>query len=177
MHSGQWYALFPLDVGLLFPKTESIKNIRASFIINNNIIQKIIYEKNQNFIELANQYLIHHDFSRVEYFTILPVKNTHNKFVVWFSVNNATDSRIMDLFVYNKEDDNWKLIRENTISINGNDRWFEMFSFSNKDYKIVGKFYDKEDTLKENILETKEITFDSHYFYNDLQHNGYIEFK
>ena len=48
------------------------------------VSDKVYYEKNQDFIELANQYLIHHDFSRVEYFTILPVKNTHNKFVVWF---------------------------------------------------------------------------------------------
>jgi hypothetical protein len=142
-----------------------------------SISNKVYYESNNSFIELANQYLTHYDFSRVEYFTILPVKRTTNKFVIWFSVNNATDSRVMDLFVYNKEENDWKLIQENTIDINGNNRWFEMFTFNDKDYKLIGKFYDKEDILKENILETKEIILDSEYFYNNLQHNGYIEFK
>ena len=64
-----------------------------------SISNKVYYESNNNFIELSNQYLKHYDFSRVEYFTILPVKRTNNKFVIWFSVNNSTDSRIMDVFI------------------------------------------------------------------------------
>jgi hypothetical protein len=133
------------------------------------ISDRVYYEKNQDFVELANQYLIHYDFSRVEYFTLLPVKRTYNKFVIWFSVNNSTDSRIMDVFV----DD----ILIETITINGNNKWFKIMDFKNKSCNIVANFYDKEDTLKENIIETKEIILTPDYFYNNLSDNGYIELK
>jgi len=133
------------------------------------ISDRVYYEKNQDFIELANQYLIHYDFSRVEYFTLLPVKKTYNKFVIWFSVNNSTDSRIMDVFV----DD----ILVETININGNNKWFKIMDFENKPCNIVANFYDREDTLKENIIETKEIILTPDYFHNNLSDNGYIELK
>ena len=83
----------------------------------------------------------------------------------------------MDLLVSVKEENNWNLVKEYNIKIDGNTRWFDSFDFDNKDYKIIGYFYDKEDILKENLLETKEIILDSDYFNNKLKDNGYIEFK
>jgi hypothetical protein len=83
----------------------------------------------------------------------------------------------MDLLVSIKEENKWNLIKEHTINIDGNTRWFDSFDFNNNDYKITGYFYDKEDILKENLLETKEIILDSDYFNNKLKDNGYIEFK
>jgi glycosyltransferase involved in cell wall biosynthesis len=141
------------------------------------VSNKVYYEKNEDFNKLADVYLKHYDFSRVEYFTILPISRTNNKFIIWFSINNATDSRVMDLLVSVKEENNWNLVKEYNIKIDGNTRWFDSFDFNNKDYKIIGYFYDKEDILKENLLETKEIILDSDYFNNKLKDNGYIEFK
>lgn len=134
-----------------------------------SISNKVYYESNNDFIELSNKYLKHYDFSRVEYFTILPVKRTNNKFVIWFSVNNSTDSRIMDVFI----DD----VLLETINIDGNNKWFKTIDFKDKNYKITAVFFDKDDILKENVIEVKEIILTPDYFYNKLQNNGYIEFK
>jgi hypothetical protein len=134
-----------------------------------SISNKVYYESNNDFIELSNKYLKHYDFSRVEYFTILPVKRTNNKFVIWFSVNNSTDSRIIDVFI----DD----VLLETINIDGNNKWFKTIDFKDKNYKITAVFFDKDDILKENVIEVKEIILTPDYFYNKLQDNGYIEFK
>ena len=70
----------------------------------------------------------------------MPVKDQINKFAIWFSVANATDSRVLDLYI----NDNFI----ETIHVNGNDRWYKTIDFENQNYKITAVFFDKEDPQK-----------------------------
>jgi glycosyltransferase involved in cell wall biosynthesis len=133
------------------------------------VSNKVFYEKQKDFDDLVSKTLYWYDFSRVEYFTLLSVKDNPSKFAIWFSVNNATDSRVLDLYM----DDNFI----ETINVNGNNRWYKIIDFQDKTYKIKGLFFDKKDEKKEQIIEVKEIILTPDYFYNNLNKNGFIELK
>lgn len=148
-------------------ETNSLENMMFHGL--KSISNKVFYEKQQDFNDLVSKTVYWYDFSRVEYFTILSVKDYPNKFAIWFSVANATDSRILDLYI----DDNFI----ETIHVDGNNRWYKIIDFENKNYKITAVFFDKEDTLKENVIEVKEIILTPEYFYNVLPENGFIELK
>lgn len=103
--------------------------------------------------------------SLVEYFTILPVKDTNNVFAVWLSTSNLVDKRNMSIIVEN----NGYFIDNISIDVEKPLSWYKTFIFNENDkYKI--KLY-QDDKFK------KEIFLDNDYFTNKIKDNGLLTIK
>lgn len=118
----------------------------------------------------ANFY--HRDYSRVEYFTVLPT-NIPNTFSVYLQASNSTDSRVIDL----KVNKNGSLFKEDRITVTGKGSWYSIVNYSlseNANYVINYQSFDKETN---EFIENKTIEVDNDYILNKLPNNGMFEYK
>jgi glycosyltransferase involved in cell wall biosynthesis len=114
----------------------------------------------------------HRDYSRVEYFTVLPT-NIPNSFAVYFQVSNSVDSRIVNITI-NK---NGSLLREEQITVTGRGAWYNMVGYNlneNAEYTIDYQAFDKD---TQQFIESKCINIDNNYITNVLPNNGMFEYK
>lgn len=105
-------------------------------------------------------------FSLIEYYTILPLKNDPNKFVVWFSSANSLDNRNLNLSIIKNGD----LIFNEVKNIDKQFVYFKEFEFNENDnYKIIFTIFAEE------ILKTKEIIVDKDIFKNINEYGEFIK--
>ena len=129
---------------------------------------QIHWENEQTFTELIEKNFKHKDYSRVEYFSVVSVKDHPEQFAVFLSVANSTDNRDIQIAVY--EDD--KVLFDETVKVTHKLSWFRQVLFDiNKTYKIHYKAFDR---YNQDLIEQKEITVDEYYFENQLPKNGYL---
>jgi len=129
---------------------------------------KIYWEDKPNFTELIENNFEHKDYSRVEYFSILPIKDYPEQFAVFLSVANSTDNRDIQITVY--EDS--RILFDETVKVTHRLSWFRQVLFNpDKTYKIHYKAFDR---YNQDLIEQKEITVDEHYFKNQLPKNGFL---
>jgi hypothetical protein len=129
---------------------------------------KIYWEDKLNFTELIENNFEHKDYSRVEYFSILPIKDYPEQFAVFLSIANSTDNRDIQITVY--EDS--RILFDETVKVTHRLSWFRQVLFNpDKTYKIHYKAFDR---YNQDLIEQKEITVDEHYFKNQLPKNGYL---
>jgi len=106
-------------------------------------------------------------FSLIEYYTILPLENDPNKFVIWFSSANSLDDRNLKLSVIKNE----KLILDEIKNIDKQFVYFKDFEFKEGDqYKIIFNIFTNGD-----ILKTKEIIVDDNIFKNINEYGKFIK--
>ena len=129
---------------------------------------KIYWEDESKFTELIKENLEHKDYSRIEYFSILPVKDYPEQFAVFLNIANSVDSRDIDITVY---EDNQMLFDE-TVKVVNKISWFRQVIFNPKKiYKIYYTAYDRYD---QSTVESKKIIVDKEYFNNILPNNGIL---
>lgn len=132
---------------------------------------QVYWEDESNFIKLIDANFEHKDFSRVEYFSVLPIKEHQNQFAVFLSISNSTDSRDIEIIVY--EDD--LILFNEVIKVLGKVSWFRQVMFNpEKTYKI---YYTAFDSCDQSIVEDKKIIIDKEYFQNQLPKNGLLTLK
>ena len=132
---------------------------------------QVYWEDESKFTTLVNENFKHKDYSRVEYFSVLPVKNHDDQFAVFLSIANSTDSRDIQITVY--EGDN--LLFDEVVKITHKVSWFrQVFFNSEKVYKIHYNAFDRHD---QTLVETKNIIVDKQYIQNQLPKNGYLTLK
>jgi hypothetical protein len=132
---------------------------------------KIYWEDKSNFTKLIDENFEHKDYSRVEYFSVLPVKDHPEQFAVFLSVANLIDSRDIDITVY--EDD--QMLFDETVKVVNKVSWFRQVFFDpEKTYKIYYTAYDRYD---QSTVESKKIIIDKEYFEINLPKNGFLTLK
>jgi glycosyltransferase involved in cell wall biosynthesis len=129
---------------------------------------KIYWEDRPNFTELIEKNFEHKDYSRVEYFSVLPVKDHLEQFAVFLSITNSTDNRDIEIAVY--EDD--KMLFDETVKVTHRLSWFRQVTFDpEKVYKV---YYMAFDRYNQALVEEKKIIIDKEYFENQLSKNGVL---
>jgi hypothetical protein len=132
---------------------------------------KIYWEDKSNFTKLIEENFEHKDYSRVEYFSVLPVKDHPEQFAIFLSVANSVDSRDIDITVY--EDD--QMLFDETVKVVNKVSWFRQVVFNpEKIYKIYYTAYDRYD---QSTVESKKIIIDKEYFEINLPKNGFLTLK
>ena len=129
---------------------------------------QIHWEEETTFINLIADNFEHKDFSRVEYFSVIQVKDHPEQFAVFLNVSNLTDSRDIIIDVYEDEE---RLLTE-TIQIKYKVSWFRQVVFNpEKTYRVHYHSYDRHTKA---LVESKEVVVDSIYFDNQLVKNGFL---
>lgn len=129
---------------------------------------QIHWEEETTFTNLIADNFEHKDFSRVEYFSVIQVKDHPEQFAVFLNVSNLTDSRDIIIDVYEDEE---RLLTE-TIQIKYKVSWFRQVVFNpEKTYRVHYHSYDRHTKA---LVESKEVVVDSIYFDNQLVKNGFL---
>ncbi len=137
----------------------------------NKNADKIHWEEESKFTKLVKDNFIHKDYSRVEYFSVLPVKEHPDQFAVFLNIANSTDSRNINITVY--EDKN--ILFEETVNVLHKIAWFRQVMFDlKKTYTVV---YSSYDTHNQTQIENKKIIIDEYYIENQLPKNGVLTLK
>jgi glycosyltransferase involved in cell wall biosynthesis len=114
----------------------------------------------------------HRDYSRVEYFTLLP-SNIANTFVTYLQVSNSIDSRIVNI----KINKNGSLLHEEQLPVTGKGAWYRIVNFDlneNAKYLIEYSSFDKE---TQQFIEYKSIEVDNEYLTTKLPNNGMFTYN
>ena len=137
-----------------------------------------IYREEENIFESKSKEIFSHkDFSRIEYFSILPT-NIPNHFAPYFYISNSKDSRIINYKVYeiplvfqtNGYNNNEKLIIDRTLNVDQKYSFWDLIKFKNN-YRVEFNIFNGD-----KFIETKEFIIDEEYF-NNLSSNGHFEWK
>ena len=129
---------------------------------------QIYWEKQNAFFKLIEDNFEHEDYSRVEYFSIISVKDNPDQFAVFLNISNSTDNRDIEIAVY--EDD--KMLFDETVKVTHKISWFRQVTFNpEKTYKV---YYAAFDRYNQALVEEKKIIIDKEYFENQLPKNGYL---
>jgi glycosyltransferase involved in cell wall biosynthesis/GR25 family glycosyltransferase involved in LPS biosynthesis len=124
-----------------------------------------IYREEESVFESKSKEIFDHkDFSRVEYFTILPT-NIPNYFAPYFYISNSKDNRTIQYKIYK----NGELIINRTLNINQKLSFWDLIQF-NGEYEV------QFEIQNEYTSEIKKFKVDQEYF-NNLSQNGYFTWK
>ena len=179
-----WFLALQPNTLLSLPKVETAKeydNLMNMWGAESNGYENLMYhayknipnlhwENNNEFETQTKNTFNHKDYSRVEYFTILPT-NKENIFVPYFQISNSNDSRLVKYEVYK----NSELIKTDEHKVIGKSHTHDFISYNDEDeFEIVYKVYDL-DTNKH--LFTKNFFVDQKYRQNQIHKNGKFTFK
>ena len=125
-----------------------------------------IYREEESVFESKSKEIFtHKDFSRIEYFTILPT-NIPTHFSPYFYISNSKDSRKINYKVYNNGD----LIIDRLLDVNQKYSFWDLLRFEGE-FKIDFDIFDGD-----NFIEKKQFIVDQEYFDN-LSDNGLFTWK
>jgi hypothetical protein len=128
----------------------------------------VYWESKEKFQKECTKTFIHRDYSRVEYFTILP-SNIENHFVPFVQISNSNDSRLL---VYTLEK-NGVIINKEQFKITSKFHTYKVVKYTKNDvFKVRWEVYDLDTNLH---LDTKEIVVDYNYRENQINKNGLFE--
>ena len=123
-------------------------------------LPNIYYEDDITFNKLVTDSFIHEDFSRVEYYTILPT-NIKDKIAPYIRISNSHDSKTIKISILN---DSKETILD-TIKINKKTDYYKLIPYI-KDSKIKFTITDKSGLVETKILST-----------DNLENNGQLKIK
>ena len=102
-------------------------------------------------------------FSNIEYFTILPMKNNNDNFIIWFSSANSIDNRFISIHVLKNGED----IFSHTDKIDKDYRFYKEIKFEKDcNYEVICKVY------YDDVVNEKSIIVNNDIFYNKLKDYG-----
>ena len=152
-------------------ETNSLENLMYNGV---KTLSNIHFENFEVFRNKLNKYFTHKDFSRVEYFTVLPVQDYPELFCPYIQISNSKDSRLLKLRVTkNKE-----TILNKVIEVTNKTYEYvtiDCSNFTEQDVFIVT--LENYDLISSKYLDTKTITIDYNYYKNTLPENGWIKLK
>ena len=130
----------------------------------------VFYEQKETFESRVETSFEFQDYSRIEYYTVLP-SNVPSHFAVYIRITNDHDSRFIDLEV--NSDNN--IIEQETIKVAGKLDYYKLIKYSpDKTYNVN---FAIKDTISQEIIETKILTLTPEYIANQLPQNGKFDLK
>jgi hypothetical protein len=152
-------------------ETNSLENLMYNGV---KTLSNIHFENFEVFRNKLNKYFTHKDFSRVEYFTVLPVQDYPELFCPYIQISNSKDSRLLKLRVTkNKE-----TILNKVIEVTNKTYEYvtiDCSNFTEQDVFVVT--LENYDLISSKYFDTKTITIDYNYYKNTLPENGWIKLK
>ena len=115
-------------------------------------LSNVYYEEEAKFNDLINNSFIHEDFSRVEYYTILPT-NKENMISPFIRISNAKESKTIRISSHIDGNEN----HIDTIEVNQKIDYYKLIPYV-KDSKIKFTITDKRGLVGEKILSTDNLT-------------------
>ena len=135
-----------------------------------NYSNQIHLESEEQWDQFIQTNFKHLGYSRIEYFSILPVQNQDNYFAIVTHNSSNTDKKKL---VIELIDNNESKINE-TLHLDGQLIWYYIYNYNiDNNISISQKMYDVDDKL----LKTHTITINKDYITNQLPKNGYFKFK
>jgi glycosyltransferase involved in cell wall biosynthesis len=119
-------------------------------------VDDIYYEEKEIFEKNIEKTFYHADFSRVEYFTILPT-NQHDKVAAYIRISNNRENKTIKLYLENTLID--------TIEVTGKLDYYKLLP-NNPGRKVKFEIYD---AITDQLLEIKTLNT------GGIQDNGYLE--
>jgi len=133
-------------------------------------VSNIHWEEKEKFKNQTNLTFIHKDYSRVEYFTILPT-NKLNTFAPYFQMSNSNDSRLVKYTLYK----NNELISSKNYEITNKTYIYDLVPYEEKDEFEI--HYQVLDLNTNKHLSTKKFTVNNQYIKTQIQNNGKLTLK
>ena len=129
---------------------------------------KIYWESEDKFLPLIKDNFTHKDFSRVEYFSVVEIKDHPNQFAIFLSIANSTDNRNIKIKIF----EDGKILSEEVLEIISKVSWFIQVTYDpEKTYTIQYESYDRSNN---NPIEEKQIIVNKKYVTEQLPQNGYL---
>ena len=152
-------------------ETNSLENLMYNGV---KTLSNVHFENFEVFRNKLNKYFTHKDFSRVEYFTVLPVQDHPELFCPYIQISNSKDSRLLKLRVTKNEE----TVLNKTIEVINKTYEYVTIDCSNfKEQDIYVVTLENYDLTSSKYLDTKTITIDYNYYKNTLPGNGWIKLK
>jgi hypothetical protein len=129
---------------------------------------QVHWENQPNFTKLIGENFEHKDYSRVEYFSVIQVKDYPEQFAVFLNISNSVDSRDIKITVH---EDN-EILFDELVEVTHKIAWFIQVQFNaNKTYTVHYNAYDKHN---QTLIKTKKIVVDTQYIKYQLPKNGLL---
>ena len=142
-----------------------------------NIYYHIFKNENNNYLEEEKEWenkieetFTHLDYSRCEYFTVLP-SNLPNYFSPLIQIANNLESKLIK---YSVEKNGTKIIDRN-LSVEGKFVFWDLINYTLSD-KFIIKF-DVFDSQNQVFIENYTFNLDKDYFENKIKYNGNFHWK
>lgn len=152
-------------------ETNSLENLMYNGVKN---LPNVHFEDTEVFRNKLEKHFTHKDFSRVEYFTVLPVEGKPELFCPYIQIMNSKDSRLLKLKVTKNNEvvlnKSFEIIHRTTEYVT-----IDCSNFTEQDVFLVT--LENYDLASSKYLETKTITIDYNYYQNTLPSNGWIRLK
>jgi hypothetical protein len=135
-----------------------------------NHLHQIHLESEEQWNQLAQTNFKHLRYSRLEYFTVLPIQNQDSCFAIITHNSNGIDNKklVIKLIENNKNKINEELHLDSQLI------WYYVYNYNINDNIIVSQdMYD----IDGKLLKTHSIKIDKEYIINQLPKNGYFKFK
>jgi hypothetical protein len=177
-----WFVAFKPDLFLDLPKIETAQdydNLMSLWGAESNSYENMLYHAFKNtsnvywgskeeFYKNIQETFTHKDYSRVEYFTVLP-SNRENEIVPFMQISNNNDSREIEYTLYK----NNVFEKKQYYTITSKFQAYDIIPFSAKDEIRIT--YDIFDLKTNTFLEQKEFIVNDDYINNKLKNNGLFE--
>jgi hypothetical protein len=126
-------------------------------------ITNVYWESKEDFYKNTQKTFEHKDYSRVEYFTILP--SNKNEIIAFTQISNNSDSREIKYTVYRND----IFEKQQKYTVTGKFHSYNIIPFNVEDkVKVRYDIYD----LTGKFIEQKEFKIDNDYINNNLKNNG-----
>jgi glycosyltransferase involved in cell wall biosynthesis len=174
---------FYLDHFSLISTSEEYDNLMIKWNSESNGLENLTYhtfnqnkdqvywENEPNFTKLIDKNFEHKDYSRVEYFSIIQVKDYPEQFAVFLNISNSVDSRDIKITVY---EDN-EILFDELVEVTHKIAWFRQVHFDMS--KIYTVYYNAYDKHNQTLVKTKKIIVDTQYIKYQLPKNGILTLK
>ena len=142
-----------------------------------NLYYHLFKNNKQNYIEPkekfekdAEKYFEFKDYSRVEYYTILPT-DVDNHFCPWITISNANESKNIHYTV----EKNGELIIDRLLEIRGKFTFWDLVKYNLEDnFKVI---FDVRDAVTGETIKYHQFDLNEDYFLNIMPKNGSFKWK
>ena len=177
-----WFVAFKPDLFLSLPKVEVAQDYDSLMQLwgaESNGYENLMYhafkntgnvhwESKEDFYKYTRETFTHKDYSRVEYFTVLP-STRKNEIVPFVQISNSNDSRTIKYIL----EKNGEIVKQQEYTVVNKFHTHDAVPYSEEDiFKITFETYDLHTG---DFLESKEIVVDKYYRNTKLHNNGLFE--
>lgn len=131
------------------------------------------WESNEKFTKTWDNAFTHLNFSQAEGFTVLPVKDSNDAFVIYLLFNNGVDSR-KAIITYTSEEN--EELWSQTLEITSKFAFWKLINYSLDTPFKTKVTLETRDLETDEFISKKEIEINNDFITNVLPNNGYFEF-